>query len=46
MSMSNQSRREYVDTIRHRYRRSFKNEKRLILDEFCRVCNYNREYAV
>jgi len=46
MSMSNGSRREYVETIRERYHRSFKDKKRLILDEFCRVCNYNREYAV
>ena len=40
------SRREYVETIRERYHRSFKREKRLILDEFCRVCGYNWKYAI
>jgi len=44
--MSNGSKREYLDSIRHRYRKSSKNEKEKMLDEFCSVCGYNRKYAI
>jgi hypothetical protein len=44
--MSNTSRREYLETIQSRYKKASKSEKNKILDEFCRVCEYNRKYAI
>jgi hypothetical protein len=44
--MSNTSKKEYLQEIRKRYSSATKNEKSLILDEFCTVCNYNRKYAI
>jgi len=44
--MSNTSRYEYLDSIRPRYVMASKSEKNKILDEFCRVCEYNRKYAI
>jgi len=44
--MSNTSRIEYLQSIRHRYRKANKSEKNKILDEFCKVCGYNRKYAI
>lgn len=44
--MSNASKREYRQAILVRYRRASKTLKRMILDEFCRVCGYNRKYAI
>jgi hypothetical protein len=40
------SRREYLRAIWERYRRSQPEPKGKILDEFCRVCGYNRKYAI
>ena len=40
------SRREYLEAIRLRYRRSGKKDKSVILDEFCAICGYNRKYAI
>jgi len=39
-------RREYLRAIYERYRRSSKEKKGAILDEFCRVCDYRRKYAI
>jgi len=39
-------RRDYLRAIYDRYRRSPAEAKGKILDEFCRVCDYNRKYAV
>jgi hypothetical protein len=39
------SRKEYLLSIKNRYVRSSKKGKKLILDEFCAVCGYNRKYA-
>jgi len=39
-------RREYLRAIYDRYRGSNSDEKGMILDEFCRVCGYNRKYAI
>jgi len=39
-------RREYLRAIYERYRRSSKEKKGAILDEFCRVCGYHRKHAV
>jgi hypothetical protein len=44
--MSNAAKREYLQAIRGRYLAGSKFLKRGILDEFCRVCNYNRKYAI
>lgn len=44
--MSNSSKQEYLQEIKERYFSASKTEKSLILNEFCRVCNYNRKYAV
>jgi len=44
--MSNVSRREYLETIRRRYHAGPKGVKSMILVEFCRVCGYNRKYAI
>lgn len=39
------SRKEYLLSIKDRYAGSSKKGKKLILDEFCAVCGYNRKYA-
>jgi hypothetical protein len=44
--MTGMGRREYLRAIYARYRRSSSAKKRAILDEFCRVCRYNRKYAI
>ena len=44
--MSNASKREYLESIRPRYQYGSKKVKRLVLDEFCMVCGYNRKYAI
>ena len=36
----------YINAIKDRYINSNKEEKKIILDEFCKVCNYNRKYAI
>lgn len=44
--MSNASKREYLSNIRTRYQAGPKGVKTMILAEFCRVCGYNRKYAI
>ena len=44
--MSYRAKREYLDTIRARYRNASRNEKKWILDEFCLVCGYARKHAI
>ncbi len=44
--MSKKSKREYLFEIRKRYSESEETEKKIILDEFCNVCGYNRKYAI
>ena len=44
--MARQSRREYLQTIHERYRRARRAEKTAMLEEFCKVCGYNRKYAI
>jgi len=41
-----QSRRDYLEAIRPRYRQAGRNEKSIILGEFCAICGYNRKYAI
>lgn len=44
--MSYASRSEYLEAIRKRYLESSKKDKKVILDEFCQVCGYNRKYSI
>lgn len=44
--MSPKSKREYLKRIRSRYLKASRKEKKVILDEFCQVCGYNRKYAI
>ncbi len=44
--MSKKSKLEYLNAIKARYKNSSKLEKHKILDEFCKVCCYNRKYAI
>ena len=44
--MSNKSKAEYLNEIFARYHQSSKEEKKIILDEFCKVCGYHRKYAI
>jgi hypothetical protein len=44
--MSATSKREYLNSIHNRYQTSPKGVKAMILDEFCRVCDYDRKYAI
>lgn len=44
--MSHKERIAYLEAIRKRYRRSSRKNKKLILDEFCAVCGFNRKYAI
>jgi len=39
-------RREYLRAIYDRYHRGSPEQKGAILDEFCRVCDYHRKYAI
>ena len=44
--MSQSEKRAYYFAIKDRYLNSTKQEKSLILDEFCKVCGYNKKYAI
>lgn len=44
--MSNSSKKEYLFEVRKRYFSVSKIEKKIILDEFCTNCTYNRKYAI
>jgi hypothetical protein len=46
MEMNGMSRRDYLRAIWQRYHRGKPEQKSKILDEFCRVCGYNRKYAI
>lgn len=46
MKMSQRSRQEYLERIRVRYQRAGRKYKKIILDEFCEVCGYERKYAI
>lgn len=41
-----EARREYLKAIKVRYQKATRKEKRLILNEFCQVCEYNRKHAI
>ena len=44
--MSSRSKREYLEAIYQRYRRSSRKKKAVILDEFCAACGYHRKHAI
>jgi hypothetical protein len=44
--MARQSKREYWRSIHQRYRQARRKEKTAMLEEFCKVCGYNRKYAI
>lgn len=44
--MSIEYKYEYFRAIYDRYHSVSKAEKKIILDEFCKNCNYNRKYAI
>lgn len=44
--MENNFKMQYFRSIYERYRRASKRLKAKILDEFCKVCGYNRKYAI
>lgn len=44
--MSQRAKREYFVSIWERYRKAEQGEKSRILDEFCKVCGYSRNYAI
>lgn len=44
--MSQKARREYLREIKPRYKKADKLEKNKILNEFCKICGYNRKYAI
>ena len=45
-SMARQSKREYLRSIHKRCRQGRRTEKTAMLEEFCKVCGYNRKYAI
>ena len=44
--MSIEARREYLQAIRERYQKAGRKEKTQILNEYCKVCEYDRKYAI
>jgi len=44
--MSIAAKYEYYQAIYDRYHSASKKEQKIILDEFCNNCNYNRKYAI
>jgi len=44
--MGGESRREYLAAIRLRYHEASRQEKTVILNEFCSVCEYHRKHAL
>jgi hypothetical protein len=44
--MARGSKREYLRSIHKRYRHAQRAEKKMILEEFCKVCGYHRKYAI
>ena len=44
--MGMHSKRQYLQTIRLRYKYATRKQKSNILNEFCSVCGYNRKYAI
>jgi len=44
--MGKNERKSYLLAIKKRYKKACKGDKKLILNEFCEVCGFNRKYAI
>ena len=44
--MSPRSKKEYIEAIFLRYKKASRQEKTVILDEFCATCGYHRKHAI
>ncbi len=44
--MSHSAKKQYLFAIIERYQKSGRNEKKVILNEFCAICGYSRKYAI
>lgn len=44
--MTNEARQLYTKKIKKRYKEATKSEKSKILDEYCKICDYTRKYAI
>jgi len=44
--MGKSERSAYLEAVRDRYREGDRKSKSVILGEFCKVCGYNRKYAI
>ena len=44
--MSQNEKKAYYYAIKERYLKSNKKEKSIILNEFCKICGYNKKYAI
>jgi hypothetical protein len=44
--MSPRSKKEYIEAIFLRYKKAPREERTLILDEFCATCEYHRKHAI
>lgn len=44
--MCKTSKKEYLCEIHERYKKAGLEQKKKILDEFCKVCSYHRKYAI
>lgn len=44
--MSQNEKKAYYYAIKERYLKSNKREKSIILNEFCKICGYNKKYAI
>jgi hypothetical protein len=45
-TMSQKSKKEYLERIQGRYQRAGREHKKKILDEFCAVCGHHRKHAI
>ena len=45
-TMARISKREYLRSIYRRYGQARRRHKTAMLEEFCKVCGYNRKYAI
>jgi len=45
-TMARRSKREYLRSICERYHQAQRAQKKMMLEEFCKVCGYNRKYAI
>jgi len=44
--MSPRSKRECVEAVHRRYKNASRSERKIILNELCATCGYNRKYAI